>query len=131
MLARAFDAALYGLGVWLGVVEVDGDTVGSCLQHLIQQYPGMKEKLFDKKDLFEDRISPDKGISMISNTKLLKLHEVASEVKERFNTRANLIEDLSKIMGRINDEGLKSRFEKWGLPRLWDYYQSVAKRQFK
>jgi len=31
------------------VVEVDGDTVGSCLQHLIQQYPGMKEKLFDKQ----------------------------------------------------------------------------------
>ena len=89
------------------------------------------KKLFDKGDLFEDRLSPEKGISMISNAKLLKLHAVATEVKERFNTRANLIEDLLKTMGRVKDEGLKSRFEKWGLPRLWDYYQIVVKRQSK
>ena len=87
------------------------------------------KKLFDKGDFFEDRLNPEKGVSMISNAKLLRLHEVASEVKERFNTRANLTEDLLKIMGRVKDEGLKSRFEKWGLPRLWDYYQSVLRRQ--
>jgi molybdopterin converting factor small subunit len=33
----------------LEVVEVKGDTVGDCLEHLVQQYPGMKEGLFDKK----------------------------------------------------------------------------------
>ena len=33
----------------LEVVEVQGGTVGACLQHLVQQYPGMKEGLFDKK----------------------------------------------------------------------------------
>ena len=89
------------------------------------------KKLFDKGDLFEDRLNPDSGIQMISNAKLLKLHRVATEVKERFNTRANLIEDLMKTMGRLKDEGLKSRLEKWGLPRLWDYYQSVTKRMSK
>jgi molybdopterin converting factor small subunit len=31
------------------VVEVEGGTVGDCLEHLVQQYPGMKEGLFDKK----------------------------------------------------------------------------------
>jgi molybdopterin synthase sulfur carrier subunit len=33
----------------LNVVEVKGGTVGDCLKHLVQQYPGMKEGLFDKK----------------------------------------------------------------------------------
>ena len=33
----------------LAVVEVKGGTVGDCLEHLVQQYPGMKEGLFDKK----------------------------------------------------------------------------------
>ncbi len=89
------------------------------------------KKIFDKGDLFEDRLNPDSGIQSISNAKLLKLHEVAAEVKERFTTRANLVEDLLKTMGRVKDEGLKSRFEKWGLPRLWDYYKSVSKNSSK
>lgn len=89
------------------------------------------KKMFDKGDLFEDRLNPDKGITMISNAKLLKLHQVAEEVKERFNTRANLVDDLLKTLGRVKDTGLKDRFEKWGLPRLWDYYQSVSKGQSK
>lgn len=87
------------------------------------------KKIFDKGDLFENRLNLDKGISTISNTKLLKLHKVAEEVKERFSTRANLVEDLLKILGRVKDEGLKSKFEKWSLPRLWDHYQSVAKKR--
>jgi molybdopterin converting factor small subunit len=31
------------------MVEVAGKTVGDCLDHLIEQYPGMREGLFDKK----------------------------------------------------------------------------------
>ena len=33
----------------LEMVEVEGGTVGDCLEQLVQQYPGMKEGLFDKK----------------------------------------------------------------------------------
>jgi len=107
------------------------------LQEVKEKF-GSKENLvkelkamFDKGDLFEDRLNLDKGLQMVSNAKLLKLHKVATEVKERFSTRANLVEDLLKTMGRLKDEGLRSRFEKWGLPRLWDYYQAAAKRQAK
>ena len=107
------------------------------LQEVKEKF-GSKENLvkelktmFDKGDLFEDRLNLDKGLTSVSNTKLLKLHRVAGEVKDRFTTRANLVEDLLKTMGRVKDDGLRSRFEKWGLPRLWDYYQAVAKRQSK
>lgn len=30
-------------------VEVAGNTVGQCFNQLVQQYPGLKDKLFDKK----------------------------------------------------------------------------------
>ena len=33
----------------LEAVEVKGNTVGDCLDQLIEQYPGMREGLFDKK----------------------------------------------------------------------------------
>ena len=34
----------------LGVVAVDGNTVGECLNDLIRQFPGMEKALFAKKD---------------------------------------------------------------------------------
>lgn len=33
----------------LDVVNVDGKTVGDCLDNLVKQYPAVKESLFDKK----------------------------------------------------------------------------------
>ncbi len=32
------------------VVAVEGKTVGECLNHLIQQFPGMEKAIFAKKD---------------------------------------------------------------------------------
>ena len=33
----------------LDVIDVDGHTVGECLDHLVQQFPELKDILFDKK----------------------------------------------------------------------------------
>jgi len=32
------------------VVAVEGKTIGECLNHLIQQFPGMEKAIFAKKD---------------------------------------------------------------------------------
>jgi len=32
------------------VVTVEGNTVGECLNHLIQQFPGMEKAIFARKD---------------------------------------------------------------------------------
>ena len=46
------------------VVEVNGSTVGECLNHLIKQSPGMKKQLFSKNDnLFENIIISVNGES--------------------------------------------------------------------
>ncbi len=34
----------------LEVVPVEGRTVGECLNHLVQEFPGMEKALFAKKD---------------------------------------------------------------------------------
>ncbi len=34
----------------LEVVAVEGNTVGECLSHLVEQFPGMEKALFAKKD---------------------------------------------------------------------------------
>jgi molybdopterin converting factor small subunit len=31
------------------VVHVDGNTVGECLSHLVKQFPGIEEGIFDKQ----------------------------------------------------------------------------------
>ena len=30
-------------------LEVDGNTVGECIRSIVQQYPAMEKKMFDKK----------------------------------------------------------------------------------
>ncbi len=41
------------------VVEVNGSTVGECLNHLVKQFPGTKKWLFSKHgNLFENIIIP-------------------------------------------------------------------------
>jgi hypothetical protein len=95
-------------------------------ENLVKELKG----IFDKGKLFQDRLNADKGLR-VSNAKLLKLHKVATEVQERFTTREKLVDDLVKVLGREKDQDLKKRFENWGLPRLWDYYQSVSQGQTK
>lgn len=85
--------------------------------------------MFDKTDLFENRLNPDKGLAHVANSKLLKLYDVANEVKERFSTRAKLIDDLLKTMKREKDDDLRTKLESFGLPRLWDYYKSVTRKR--
>ena len=47
-----------------GVIEVNGSTVGECLNHLVKQFPGMKKPLFSRNDnLFENIIISINGES--------------------------------------------------------------------
>ncbi len=46
------------------VAEVNGSTVGECLNHLVKQFPGMKKQLFSKNgNLFENIIISVNGES--------------------------------------------------------------------
>jgi len=40
----------------LSVVEVEGNTVGQCLDYLVKRYPALREVLFEKKEKLRNTI---------------------------------------------------------------------------
>jgi hypothetical protein len=100
----------------------------------------VKEKFGDKaklvaavekltgEDLWVSRTNKDKGLAHVSNAKLVRLHETFTAVKEKFGTRAKLIEAILEVEKRTKDEGYKQHLSEFPVPRLWDLYKSTAKR---
>lgn len=86
------------------------------------------EKFTNDNDLWVSRTNANKGLNHVSNAKLVKLHRTFSEVKEKFGTRAKLIDAILEVEKRTKDEGYKSRLGNFPVPRLYDLYKSAAKR---
>ena len=79
-------------------------------------------------DLWIDRTNKNKGLAHVSNSKLIRLHDTFSAVKEKFGTRDKLIGAILEIEKRTKDDGYKTRLAKYPVPRLWDMYRSLEKR---
>ncbi len=79
-------------------------------------------------DLWVARTNENKGLAHVSNAKLLRLHRVLSEVKEKFGTREKLVDAILELEKRTKDAGYKQRLSAWPVPRLYDTYRSTAKR---
>lgn len=86
------------------------------------------EKLTKDEDLWVNRVNKNKGLAHVSNAKLLKLQATFAAVKEKFGTRAKLIDAIAEIEKRAKDEGYKTRLGNYPVPRLWDMYRSAEKR---
>lgn len=86
------------------------------------------EKLTKDDDLWVSRTNKNKGLAHVSNAKLLKLQATFAAVKEKFGTRAKLIDAICEIEKRVKDEGFKARLGAYPVPRLWDMYKSATKR---
>ena len=101
---------------------------------LVKDKFGDKEKLvaavekFTKDDLWVARVNESKGLAHVSNAKLLRLHAVFTEVKEKFGTRDKLVEAVLELEKRSKDTGLRQKLAAWPVPRLYDAYRSAAKR---
>jgi hypothetical protein len=86
------------------------------------------EKFTKDDDLWVSRVNANKGLAHVSNAKLVRLHQTFTAVKEKFGTRAKLIDAIAEIEKRAKDEGYKTRLGAFPVPRLWDMYQSASKR---
>jgi hypothetical protein len=86
------------------------------------------EKFTKDGDLWVSRTNASKGLAHVSNAKLLKLHATFSAVKEKFGTRAKLIDAIAELEKRAKDEGFKTRLGAYPVPRLYDMYKAAAKR---
>jgi hypothetical protein len=101
---------------------------------IVKEKFGDKEKLvaavekFTTDDLWVARENKEKGLAHVSNAKLLRLHALFTAVKEKFGTRAKLIDAICELEKRVKDEGFKQRLSAYPVPRLWDMYRSADKR---
>lgn len=86
------------------------------------------EKFTKDENLWIGRTNESKGLAHVSNAKLLRLHATFSAVKEKFGTRAKLIDAICEIEKRSKDEGFKKRLGAFPVPRLFDMYKSAEKR---
>jgi hypothetical protein len=83
---------------------------------------------FGGDDLWVARTNKRKGLKHVSNAKLLRLVATFTAVKDKFGTRAKLIDAILDIDKRGKDEGLRTRLSNYPVPRLWDMYTASAKR---
>jgi hypothetical protein len=101
---------------------------------LVKEKFGDKAKLVESiekltgEDLWVSRTNKNKGLAHVSNAKLLRLHSVFTEVKEKFGTREKLIDAILELEKRSKDAGMRQRLSAWPVPRLFDAYKSAAKR---
>jgi hypothetical protein len=91
---------------------------------------GGKDKLVDKLvGLLESDESKDelrKRLLAVANRKLLRLHQVASTVKEKYGSRDKLLEQAT--VGRAKDKDYRARLEAYSTSRLVDIATVSARR---
>jgi hypothetical protein len=78
--------------------------------------------------LWLDRVSDEKGLAKVSNTKLLKLHSALTRAKAEFGSRAKLITAVLLACDRTKDSGYQSALEAYPVPRLLDLHDAAARR---
>jgi len=79
-------------------------------------------------DLWVDRVSGAKGLGRVSNAKLLRLHALLSDAKERFGTRDKLVGAILELEKRQKDKALATALGTYSLPRLIDLHRSLSKK---
>jgi hypothetical protein len=101
---------------------------------LVKEKFGDKAKLveavekFTSDDLWVARTNKNKGLAHVSNAKLLRLHALFSEVKDKFGTREKLIDAILELQKHSKDAGMRQHLSAWPVPRLYDTYKSLNKR---
>jgi hypothetical protein len=95
----------------------------------VQQLHGGKEQLVDKITEVLARGEESKEdlkarLQSSSNTKLLRLLETATELKDRFGTKEKLVEAILAKVGRQKDADYRKKLLAWSPARLLDLHRS-------
>jgi hypothetical protein len=78
-------------------------------------------------DLWIDRVSSAKGLSKVSNQKLIKLHSALTDAQKRFGSRDKLISAILELKKRTKDAAYGDSLKNAPLPQLLDLHQSAER----
>src|SRR3954468_15257153 len=78
-------------------------------------------------DLWVERLNVDKGLAKVSNEKLIKLHDVLVDAKQRFGSRDKLISAILELKKRTKDVSYSAGLKKFALPQLLDLHASIER----
>jgi len=78
-------------------------------------------------DLWLDQVNPTKGLSKVSNQKLVKLHDALADAKQRFGSRDKLISAILELKKRTKDTAYGTGLKKFPLPQLLDLHASIER----
>ena len=100
---------------------------------IVNETFGAKDKLVDKLVGLLDRGDESKDdlrkrLSTAANTKLLHLHKVATEVKEKWGSHDALVQDVAKALGRTKDKPFVERLAAYSDARLVDLAKATERR---
>jgi hypothetical protein len=106
-------------------------TIRTPLQQVNDEHGG-KEKLVDKllglvergeeaKDDFRARMLTS------SNSKLLRLYAVSSEIKDKFGSKEKLVDALLALAGRTKDVDYREKLLGFSPSKLLDVYRARAR----
>lgn len=96
---------------------------------------GSKEKLVDKLISLYGSITKQEGdkdelkarLLAASNKKLLKLHAVGAEIKDKFGSLDKLAEAAAKALGRAKDAPYVAKLKEYTPARLLDVFRAAEK----
>jgi hypothetical protein len=78
-------------------------------------------------DLWLDRVNGVKGLGRVSNAKLVRLHDILTDAKQRFGSRDKLIGAIAELAKRTKDKDYATSLGKYPLPRLLDLHRSLSR----
>jgi hypothetical protein len=78
-------------------------------------------------ELWIDRVNGTKGLARVSNAKLIRLHDVLADAKQRFGSRDKLVGAIAELSQRAKDKDFASSLDKYPLPRLLDLHRSLSR----
>jgi len=98
----------------------------------VQKLHGSKEELVAKIAEVVERGEESKDdlkvrLQSASNSKLLRLFEVASEVKDRFGSKEKLVDAILTKLGRQKDGDYRTKLLTLTPARLLDLHRAAAK----
>jgi hypothetical protein len=105
----------------------------SPLEVVNDQFGG-KDKLVDKLVALLESDEPKeelrKRLLAVANKKLLRLHRVATTVKDKYGSRDKLVEQTATSVNRAKDKDYRTRLESYSTSRLVDI-AAVSERRAK